>query len=54
MAGVPTLAIPGGFSQDGLPLGLQLTGRAFDERTIFRVAYAYQEATDWHLRRPPL
>jgi aspartyl-tRNA(Asn)/glutamyl-tRNA(Gln) amidotransferase subunit A len=54
MAGVPTLAIPCGFSQDGLPLGLQLTGRAFDEQTVFRVAYAYQQATDWHRRRPPL
>ena len=54
MAGVPTLAIPGGFSQDGLPLGLQLTGRAFEEQTVFRVAYAYQETTDWHLRRPTL
>jgi aspartyl-tRNA(Asn)/glutamyl-tRNA(Gln) amidotransferase subunit A len=54
MAGVPTLAIPGGFSQEGLPIGLQLTGRAFDEQTVFRVAHAYQEATDWHLQRPPL
>lgn len=54
MAGVPTLAIPGGFSQEGMPIGLQLTGRAFDEQTVFRVAYAYQEATDWHLRRPSL
>jgi aspartyl-tRNA(Asn)/glutamyl-tRNA(Gln) amidotransferase subunit A len=54
MAGVPTVAIPCGFSQDGLPLGMQLTGRAFDEQTVFRVAYAYQQVTDWHARRPPL
>ncbi len=53
LAGVPGLAVPCGFSA-GMPVGLQLIGRPFDEGTILRVGDAYQQATDWHLRRPEL
>jgi aspartyl-tRNA(Asn)/glutamyl-tRNA(Gln) amidotransferase subunit A len=53
LAGLPALTLPCGF--DGhLPIGLQLIGRAFDEGRLLRVGYAYQRATDWHRRTPPL
>ncbi len=54
LAGLPGVSIPGGFTRDGLPIGLQLIARAFDEATLLRAAHAYQTVTDWHLRRPPL
>ena len=54
LAGMPAVSIPGGFTTDGLPIGLQIGGGSFAESTILRVAYAYQEATDWHTRRAPV
>ena len=54
LTGQPTLALPCGFSTSGLPLGFQLSGRAFEESTVFRLGHAYQQATDWHTRRPPV
>jgi aspartyl-tRNA(Asn)/glutamyl-tRNA(Gln) amidotransferase subunit A len=51
--GLPTLSVPCGFSADGRPVGLQLAGRPFDEATVLHVGHAYEQATDWHLRRPP-
>jgi len=54
LTGLPTLALPNGFSSDGLPISLQLTGRPFDEATVLRVGHAYERATDWHTRRPPV
>ncbi|MGH7366054.1 MAG: Asp-tRNA(Asn)/Glu-tRNA(Gln) amidotransferase subunit GatA [Candidatus Rokuibacteriota bacterium] len=54
LAGLPGVSIPGGFTQAGLPIGLQLIGRAFDEATLLRAAHAYQQATTWHLRKPAL
>ncbi len=53
LAGVPGLVVPCGFSA-GLPVGLQLIGRPFDEATLLRVGDAYQQMTDWHTRRPAL
>ena len=50
--GLPALSIPAGFSADGLPLGLQLMGRPFDEGTLFRLGHAFQARTDWHARVP--
>ena len=53
LAGLCGLAIPCGFT-DGLPIGLQVMGNAYDESTILRVGYAYEQATDWHLHKPAL
>jgi aspartyl-tRNA(Asn)/glutamyl-tRNA(Gln) amidotransferase subunit A len=54
VTGLPTISVPCGFTGGGLPIGLQIVGRAFDEATVLRVVHAYQQATDWHKRRPPL
>jgi len=54
LTGSPTLALPCGFSSSGLPLSFQLAGRAFEEGTVLRVGHAYERATAWHARRPPL
>jgi aspartyl-tRNA(Asn)/glutamyl-tRNA(Gln) amidotransferase subunit A len=54
MAGVPAVSVPCGFTAAGLPIGLQLIGRTLDEATVLRAAYAYEQATDWHRRRPEL
>ena len=54
LAGVPGLSINCGFTSDGLPVGLQMVGRPYDEPTLFRAAYAYEQATGWHTRRPPV
>jgi len=53
LAGICGLSLPCGFA-DGLPIGLQIMGPAFGEEKVLRVAYAYEQATDWHTRRPPL
>ncbi len=53
LAGIPAMSIPCGFA-DGLPVGLQIMGRAFDEERIFRVAYAFEQATEWHKQKPKL
>ena len=51
-AGLPALSLPCGFTPDGLPIGLHLTGRPFQEATVLRAAHAYERATPWHERRP--
>ena len=53
LAALPALSIPGGFTADNLPIGLQLGARPFAEATLLRVAYAYEQATSWHMRRAP-
>ena len=50
--GFPAITLPCGFSDDGLPIGLQLAGRPFEEEMVLRLAHAYEASTDWHLRRP--
>lgn len=52
LAGLPALSVPCGFSDAGLPIGMQIIGRAFDEATLFRVGQAYESATEWHARHP--
>ena len=52
-AGLPALTVPNGFGERGLPTSLQFAGRAGSEARLLAVAAAYQEATDWHRRRPP-
>ncbi|BAC12721.1 glutamyl-tRNA (Gln) amidotransferase subunit A [Oceanobacillus iheyensis HTE831] len=54
LAGVPGISIPCGFSTEGLPIGLQIIGNYFDESTVYRTAYAYEQATEHHKKRPQL
>ena len=51
--GLPAASVPMGFTDDGLPAGLQILGRAYDENVVLAVASAFQELTDWHARHPP-
>jgi len=51
IAGLPAISIPAGFA-DGLPIGMQIIGKPFSEETLLKIAYAFQQATDWHKRRP--
>jgi len=51
IAGVPAISIPAGFA-DGLPIGMQIIAKPFAEETILKIAYAYQQATEWHKRKP--
>jgi aspartyl-tRNA(Asn)/glutamyl-tRNA(Gln) amidotransferase subunit A len=50
--GLPALSLPCGFARAGLPIGLQLAGRPFDEATVLRAGHAYEQATEWHRRAP--
>jgi len=52
--GFPAISVPCGFSDENMPIGLQLAGKPFDELTVLRAAHAYEQATDWHTRRPPV
>ena len=54
IAGLPALSVPCGFAHGSLPIGLQLMGRRLEEPLLFRVGYAYEQATEWHLRHPPI
>jgi aspartyl-tRNA(Asn)/glutamyl-tRNA(Gln) amidotransferase subunit A len=52
LAGLPALSLPCGFDRQGMPIGMQIIGKRFDESTVLRVAHAYEQATEWHLRKP--
>jgi aspartyl-tRNA(Asn)/glutamyl-tRNA(Gln) amidotransferase subunit A len=54
ITGGPALVLCNGFSQSGMPFGMQIAGRPFDEEKVLRVSYAYEQATHWHTRRPTL
>jgi aspartyl-tRNA(Asn)/glutamyl-tRNA(Gln) amidotransferase subunit A len=54
LVGAPALAIPAGFTEKGLPVGLQIIGKKFGEGELFQTGYLYQQETDWHKRIPPL
>jgi aspartyl-tRNA(Asn)/glutamyl-tRNA(Gln) amidotransferase subunit A len=54
LTGFPALSVNCGFTEAGLPIGMQIVGRPFDEPTVFKVGDAYQQITDWHTRRPTL
>lgn len=54
LVGIPTLAIPAGFTSDNLPIGMQLLGRKFAEAELLRFGYTYQQATDWHTKIPEI
>ncbi len=54
LAGQPALSVPNGFGENGLPTGIQFTGRAFSDETLVAIGTEYQRRTDWHLKRPPV
>ncbi len=54
LAGVPAMSVPCGITSGNLPVGLQMIGRHFDEESIFKIAYAYEQATEWHKKKPKL
>ncbi len=53
IAGLPAISVPAGFT-DGLPIGIQIIGKPFSEETLLKIAHAYQQATEWHKRRPEI
>ena len=54
LAGIPAISVPCGFAKNGMPVGLQIMGKAFDEATVLRVAHAYEQNTEHHKARPAL
>lgn len=54
VSGTPAIAVPTGFSKEGLPLGMQISAKAYDEPLLYRIAWAYCEEAGWSARRPPL
>jgi aspartyl-tRNA(Asn)/glutamyl-tRNA(Gln) amidotransferase subunit A len=54
LAGLPAIAVPCGFSKNGLPIGMQLIGRAFEEDVILRAAHAYEQTTSWRMKKPAI
>jgi len=54
LAGLPGISLPCGFDGNGLPIGMQIIGKHSDEATLLRVGYAYEQATEWHKRKPKL
>lgn len=52
IAGLPAISVPAGFDQNGMPIGLQLIGKAFDEKTLLKVAYTFEQNTEHHTRKP--
>ncbi len=54
LTGQPTISVPCGFTSEGMPIGMQLAGRHWRESTVLRAAHAYEQATEWHTRRPTL
>ncbi|MDP3064298.1 MAG: amidase [Chloroflexota bacterium] len=54
LVGAPTISIPCGYTESGLPIGLQIAGRLFDEASVLRVAHAYEQACSWRERHPPI
>ena len=54
ICGIPTVSVPCGFTSEGLPIGMQIAARAFKDAVALQVAYAYEQATEWHTRRPAI
>ncbi len=54
LAGTCAMSQPCGLTAEGLPIGLQLIGKPFDEATLLRTGYAFEQATDWHTKKAPL
>ena len=54
LAGIPAISIPCGFTKEGMPVGLQIMAKAFNEEMLFRVAHTFEQNTDWHKLKPRL
>ena len=54
LTGLPALSIPCGFSKNGLPIGMQIIGKAYDEATVLRIGHAYEQSTNWHTITPEI
>jgi aspartyl-tRNA(Asn)/glutamyl-tRNA(Gln) amidotransferase subunit A len=54
LAGLPAISLPCGFSKAGMPIGVQLIGRAFEEEIVLRAAHAYEQSAQWHQKKPPI
>jgi len=54
LIGLPAMSVPCGFTNGGLPIGMQLVGKPFTDDIVMGAANTYQQSTDWHLRKPPL
>jgi aspartyl-tRNA(Asn)/glutamyl-tRNA(Gln) amidotransferase subunit A len=54
LAGLPGLSLPCGFDNAGMPIGLQIIGKHFDEATLLKAANGYEQATEWHKKKPKL
>ena len=54
LAGIPAVNVPCGFGKNGMPIGMQLIGKAFSEPTLVKAAYAFQSNTDFHLKKPEI
>jgi aspartyl-tRNA(Asn)/glutamyl-tRNA(Gln) amidotransferase subunit A len=54
LAGIPAISIPCGFTKKGLPVGLQILARPFAEETLMKIAYSYEQNTEWHKMKPKL
>jgi aspartyl-tRNA(Asn)/glutamyl-tRNA(Gln) amidotransferase subunit A len=54
LAGIPGMSVPCGFSENGLPIGLQILGTHFNESMLLKVAYNFEQATDFHIQKPDL
>ena len=54
LAGLPAISVPCGFTKSGLPIGMQILAKAFDEETIFRAAYTFEQSTEFHKQKPKL
>ena len=52
LAGLPSMVVPCGFDKEGMPIGLQLIGKPFGENGLLNMGYAYQQATDYHTKKP--
>jgi aspartyl-tRNA(Asn)/glutamyl-tRNA(Gln) amidotransferase subunit A len=54
VTGLPAISVPCGFTEGGLPIGMQIAGKPFDEPTVLRAAYTYQQSANWYQRRPAI